>query len=398
MTFFCGVVAVTLTEEFDAGLRREERDFIGRVKTFAQEVVHPAAKEWEYTRRVPVEVLREACALGLGSVELPVEWGGMGLSFGAKVRMAEELARADLAFAFSLVQHHNALVRIAESAPAGVARRLLPGLLAGEAIGCTAMSEAGAGSDFAALATRAVKVDGGWRLSGEKAWITNAAVAGVALVYAQTDPAAGNKGIACFLLADGMAGFSRPGAYELQAAHAAGVGALRMDDCFVPDEMLLYPPGSGFKAAMQGVNRARVHVTAMNAGMLRESLSLALHYGEQRRAFDQPLLAFQGLAWSLADVATDLEAMLALAYRAARQIDRGEDAQQAAAFAKKFGNEHALGGIAACMQAMGANGLRADVPLARHLAAAKLLCYTDGTVEMMNERLVHLMRKAAASA
>jgi alkylation response protein AidB-like acyl-CoA dehydrogenase len=384
---------MTSTEEFDAGLGPEIREFIDRCRMFGQTEVAPYAKEWEYARRSPVEALRRACAAGLASVELPKAQGGLGLPFSAKMRMAEELSKYDLAFMFALMQHHNVVVRIAESAPAAAVQALLPGLLRGDVIGCTAMTEPSAGSDFAAIAMRARRVEGGWRLTGEKGWIANAAVAGVILSYAQTDPAQGNRGIACFIVSADSPGFQRHAAYELHGAHAIGVGGFALEDCFVPDAMVIYPPGEGFKAAMNGVNRARVHVSAMNAGLLDSSLSTALKYGQERKAFNSSLLDFQGLRWSLVDVATDLEALRLLTYRGARLIDAGEDAQEAAAMAKKFGSDRTLQGVAACIQAMGANGLRADYPLARHLAAAKLLTYTDGSTEMMNERIGHLLRK-----
>lgn len=389
---------MTLTEEFDKRLAPAEQQFIERTRNFAETAIGPFAKEWEYARRSPVEALRRASQEGFASVELPKDAGGPGFSFSTKMRMAEELSKHDLAFTFALMQHHNALVRIAESAPAGAAREWVPRMLSGELIGCTAMSEPTAGSDFSAISMQARKVDGGWLLNGEKGWISNASIASILLTYAQTDPALGNKGIACFIVRADAPGFTRHPAYELHGAHAIGVGGFGLEDCFVPDEMLLYPAGEGFKSAMLGVNRARVHVSAMNAGLLDASLTAAVRYGAQRRAFDAVLLDFQGLRWSLVDVATDLEALRLLAYRGARLIDAGEDAQEAAAMAKKFGNDRALAGVAACIQAMGANGLRADIPLARHLAAARLLCYTDGTTEMMNERIGHLLRKRLASA
>jgi alkylation response protein AidB-like acyl-CoA dehydrogenase len=388
---------MTPTEEFDATLPPDELAFLERVREFGARVVAPSAKEWEYDRSPPVKAFQAASLAGFAGVELAKELGGLGLSFSAKARMAEELSKHDVAFTFALIQHHNALVRIAESGQEDVRRGLLESMLTGDAIGCTAMSESSAGSDFSGLGTNARKVDGGWLLEGEKGWITNAAVADIFLTYAQTSPGSGAKGIACFIVTSDSPGFDRLPAYELHGAHAIGVGGFRMNNCFVPDEMLLYPPGAGFKAAMGGVNRARIHVTAMNAGLLDASLNAALRYGEQRKAFGKSLLEFQGLAWSLADVAMHLDAMRLLAYRGARMIDKGEDAQEAAAIAKKFGNEYALQGVAACMQAMGANGLRADHSLARHLHAAKLLAYTDGTIEMMNERIVHLMRKRASS-
>lgn len=384
---------MNVTDEFDRTLSVDAQEMLRQASEYAQTQIAPLAKEWEYARQSPVDAIRRACAAGFASVELPRSFGGPALPFTAKMRLAEEFARHDLAFTFALVQQQNVLVRIAEVAPARLAQALVPRMLTGELIGCTAMSEPAAGSDFGAIRTRATKVEGGWELTGEKGWIANAAVADVILTYAQTDPAAGNKGVACFIVRADEPGFRRHPAYELHGGHAIGVGGFSLERHFVSDEAVLYPPGEGFKSAMSGVNRARVYVSAMNAGLLDASLATALCYGEQRQAFGARLLDFQGLRWKLVDVATDLEALRLLTYRAARLIEAGEDAQQAAAMAKKFGNDRALAGVAACMQAMGANGLRADYPLARHLAAAKLLAYTDGSVEMMNERIGHLLRR-----
>lgn len=389
---------MTPTDEFDDTLDAETRDFVDRARRFARSFIGPQAKGWEYSRRPPVEALRQACREGFAGVELPRSWGGLGLSFSAKMRMAEEFSKHDLAFTFSLIQHHNALVRVAESGNSEVARELVPRMLSGESIGCTAMTEPSAGSDFAAITTKAVRVTNGWRLSGNKAWISNAATADVLLTYAQTDPALGNQGIACFIVRSDTPGFSREPAYELHGAHAIGVGGYALADYPVPETMTLYAPGEGFQSAMQGVNRARVHVAAMNAGLLDASLTTAIAYCEQRKAFGSSLIGFQGLRWSLVDVAVTLDAIRLLAYRGARLIDAGANAQEAAAMAKKFSNDRTLGGVETCIQAMGANGLRADHALCRHLVAAKLLAYTDGTTEMMNERIAHLLRKRLANA
>ena len=384
---------MTLTEEFDQSLKAAERNFLANAIQFGASHIAPHAKKWEYSRCSPEKELRDAVAQGFASIELPLDLGGPGFSFGTKMRLAEELSKFDLAFTFALIQHHNALVRVAELPPSKEAKEILQKMLSGELIGCTAMSEPEAGSDFAALSTNAKKVDGGWILSGEKGWITNATIADVCLIYAQTDESMGYKGIACFVVLADQKGFIRQPAYDLHGAHAMGVGGFGLDQYFVPDHLLLYGPGAAFKTALHGVNRARVHVTAMNAGILESSMATAIQYGDKRKAFGKPLLDFQGLAWSLAEVATDIEAMRSLAYRGARLIMNGEDALEAAAIAKKFGNDRTLMGIAACMQAMGANGLRAEYPLARHLSAAKLLSYTDGTVEMMNERISTIIRK-----
>jgi alkylation response protein AidB-like acyl-CoA dehydrogenase len=384
---------MTLTEEFDQSLSSPERDLLESAKSFGSSFIAPNAKDWEYARKLPINELREAINEGFGSIELPTSFGGLGFSYSVKMRLAEELSGFDLAFTFALIQHHNALVRVSELINSDHSRELVTNMLTGKLIGCTAMSEPEAGSDFASLRTVAKKVSGGWILNGEKGWIANATVANVFLTFAQTDASIGSKGIACFVVLSNEPGFIRKAGYELHGAHAMGVGGYGLVDYFVPDHYVLYGPGVAFKTALQGVNRARIHVTAMNAGILESSLATAVQYGNKRQAFGKSLLEFQGLSWSLANVATNLEAIRSLAYRGARQIMMGEDALESAAIAKKFGNDRTLEGVTACMQAMGANGLRAEYPLARHLAAAKLLSYTDGTVEMMNERISSVLKK-----
>ena len=368
-------------------LTPEERALVARAKAFAEEHVAPNAARWEWERRYPLEAIQAGCRAGLNTIELAKDKGGQGLSFSAKLRAFEEIARHDFAFAFAMMNHHNAVARFArDGRPAHVAR-LLPRMIAGEVIGCAGLSEPGVGSDFGGLEMAAVKVDGGWKLNGAKAWITNAAVCGMSVIYAQTDPALGYRGIACFAIEADRAGFHREPPFELHGGHAIGVGGFRLVDYVAPDEALLHPPGRAFKAALAGINGARAYVAAMCCGMLQASLETAVRYTQQRRTFGQPVLDHQGVRWKLVDAATDLEAARLLSYRAARLIDEGADAVLPAAHAKKFATEMAVRRIADCIQAMGANGLRAEYPLARHLAGAKIAAYTDGSIEMMNERI-----------
>lgn len=380
-----------VTEEFDATLEPASRELIERVRVFARERIAPYCTDWEMARVFPREVLRDACREGFASVEVPTRHGCPGLPFSAKLRMVEEIARHDFSFAFSLVNQHNAASRIADHGSEAACRRYLPGLLAGDLIGCTGMTEPGAGSDFAAIDTRAQRVAGGWRLSGEKRWIVNAVQADVCLVFAQTDPGSRDRGIACFIVEADSPGFERGPALPAAGVHASGTGGWRLHDCFVPDECLLYPPGQAFRAAMQSVNKARAHIPAANAAMIESSLLAAIAHARTRQAFGRPVLSHQGLRWSLADVALTLDALRLLTYRAARLIDRGEDAQEAAAMAKKFAGERTVEAIAACIQAMGAEGLLESRGLTRHLAAAKASCFTDGTIEVMNDRVGRLL-------
>jgi alkylation response protein AidB-like acyl-CoA dehydrogenase len=218
-------------------------------------------------------------------------------------------------------------------------------------------------------------------------------VADVIIVLAQTDPAKGADGIASFVIEVQRPGFTPEPDELLHAAFAMGVGGFRLDNYFADDDALVAAPGAGFKQSLVGINGARAYVAAMCAGMLDSALDEAVRGASTRHAFGQPVIDFQGLRWSLVDAETDLAAMRLLAYRAATQIDEGISAEQDAARAKKFAGDRALGHLAACIQALGARGLRADVPLMRHLAACKIACFTDGTTEMMNERLGKLIAR-----
>jgi alkylation response protein AidB-like acyl-CoA dehydrogenase len=385
-------VSDQIVNDFDSQLTPAERDLIERAKDFGQRVVAPNARQWEYDRRHPTESLRLACDQGLAGIQLSPAFRGHGYRFSVTMRVVEELSKYDFGFAFSLVNHHNAILSIAHAAPA-VAERLVPRMLRGEVIGCAGYTEPDHGSDLAGLTTSAKKVDGGWLLDGAKAWICNGAVAGVVTALAQTDARLGSKGLATFIVEADRIGFAREPAYALHGAHAMGVGGFRLESYFAPDEAMLQPPGAGFKASLAGINGARCYVAAMCAGMLDSAIEPAVCYASGRQAFGQKLIEFQGLRWSLVDAETDLAALRLLAYRAAGQIDGGQDAEEAAAQAKKIAGQRTLGHVAACIQAMGANGLRSDHPLMRHFAACKTACFTDGTTEMMNERLGKLMTR-----
>jgi alkylation response protein AidB-like acyl-CoA dehydrogenase len=364
-----------------------EPAIIGAARSFSSSYVQVHAQDWENAHQPPAEALREAASLGLLSFETPREYGGAGESFQTKLAICEALARADMAFAFALVNTQNIAAKLAKGTTARHHRDLITALMRAEVFGATALSEPGAGSDFSAIATTAEKTAHGWVLNGTKGWITNATIADIFIVYAQTDPASGWRGIASFLVDARKPGFRRGDIYQLLGGHAIGAGEFHLQDFHIGQQDVLSPPGEAFKHAMSTVNGARIYVASMCCGMMADALNRALDYGENRRAFGRLILENQGLMWSLTDVATDLEALRALTEKAGRQVDGGENAVLAAAVAKKFAGRVTLPAITACIQAMGANGLRQDSTLGRHLAGAKIAAFTDGSTEMMNERI-----------
>jgi alkylation response protein AidB-like acyl-CoA dehydrogenase len=374
-------------------LRPDERALLESARRFGREVVAPAAAEWERARQVPRAAIEAAAGLGLTAIEVPKAQGGQGAGFIAKTLIAETLARSCMAFAFSVINTQNVAARIALQGSAAQIERHLAPLVAGERMGGTSLTEPGAGSDFPAITTLARKVPGGWVLDGEKAWLTNAAAAETIILYAKTAPEAGTDGIAAFVIDARAPGFERLPAYGLMGGHAIGAGGFRLKGFQVDEDALFYPPGQAFKRALSGINGARTYVAAMCCGMVAEALRVALDYGARRHAFGRRLIDHQGLRWSLADVAAELEAARLLTWRAAVLIERGEDAVLAAALAKKFAVEMAQRRLGQCMQAMGAEGLREEHPIGRHIACARIAGYVDGTTEIQNERIGALLEK-----
>lgn len=372
-----------------------ETKLIESARDFRLTHIEPHAQRWENARSQPIDTLREAAKVGLLSFETPQKFGGMGACFQTKQSLCEELARSDMAFTFAMINTQNIAAKLANCANPQRYRALIADLMRGELFGATALSEPGAGSDFSGITTRAERTGDGWLLNGTKGWITNTAIADIFVVYAQTNLEAGWRGIASFLVDARQPGFVRGDIYQLMGGHAIGAGEFHLRNFHVENEDMLSPPEEAFKQAMALVNSARSYVASMCCGMMAGSLNTALDYGEQRMAFGRPVLDNQGLAWSLAEVATDLEALRALVDKAGQLIDRGEDAVLAAAVAKKFAGRVTVPAITSCIQAMGANGLRENNALGRHLTAAKIAAFTDGSTEMMNERISAAIRKTS---
>ncbi len=377
---------------FDDELSADERLLIEAARCFAQAYGPQDIAAWEAAGRIPHDVLMQAKRCGFLRTQVPTACGGHGYGYRCKMRMTEELAKFSMAAAFSIVNLQNAAAKLANDAHPNAAKALVPRMLAGERFGATALTEAHAGSDFSSIAMRAERSGDGWRLNGEKCWITNAAYADVFVCYAQTDTSAGWRGIACFLIDATRPGFTRTAPIDVFGGKAIGTGGFKLTDFHLPDEYLIHPAGEAFKYALGSINGARTYVAAMCCGMLDDALQTARTYLQERTAFGGPLLNRQGLRWTLADMATELEAARLLTYRAARLVEEGaKEAVLAAAHAKKYAARVAQSRLLDCIQLLGANGMRTDCRLGHHLACAKIAGYVDGSTEIQNERIAALL-------
>lgn len=387
---------MNLSDEFDENLPPSGKRLICEARDFSVNVLQPAGASvsgWGQSN------IKRACAIGLGGIEVSRDYGGAGLPFSVRARVAEELARADFAISFAVVNHHNAAARIAEDGSDQAKSEFLADMLRGDAIGCTAMSEQSAGSDFGAIQTAAIRTTSGWTINGAKRWIANAAGANILLTFAQTDiQHRSREGIACFIVQAANSGFVRSRAESMAGIEPAGIGGFELHDYHAADSDVLYLPGQGFIQGMAGVNKARTHIAAMACGMVSACLEWTLRYSQTRYAFGHPIIKHQGLRWSLSDIATALTTMRLLTYRAAHLIDNSSrDAVMAAAMAKQYAAEQCRAAIAACIDAAGAIGMSTESPLSRHYAASPAIGIADGTTAMMRERIGAVLEKSGGN-
>lgn len=375
-------------------MSNEQHRTVEVAKKFAREVIAPQAEHWEKIGRVPYEAFEQGATLGLCSLMVPESLGGQGLGVGGMANVSEILAGACMSSAFSFIVHNNLASHISRHGSPTQIESHLPEMISGRKIGAFLLTEPNVGSDAQAITTSATRTANGWEINGEKAWVSNGAFADLLSVYVQTDVGSGAKGIAAFLVDAKAKGVVREDPYKLMRGHALGAGGFRFEQCEVAKDMMLAAPGEAFRAAMGGINTARISVAAMCCGILSESLRQAINYADQRSAFGQATLEFQGLQFQLSDVATNLEAARALTDRATVLTAQGGDVTLSAAHAKKFATKVAFTGIADCMQAMGAAGFSAQFSLARHLASAKMAQFLDGTTEIQNLVIGRSLRSA----
>ncbi len=367
--------------------------FLDQVAGFATDRVAPAAAGWSMGQSPDAAIVAEAAALGLFGMEVPVAQGGAGLDFATRTQAFAILAGADFGFAMSLVNTHNIALRLCQIAPPDLRDQYLPSLLSGQTSACTALTEPGTGSDFAAVTTTARQYRDGWRLNGEKIWIINGRHAGLSIVYTQCANPGDASGIGAFLV-----DLTAPGVtcYAIDAGFAQtsmGTGGFLFTDVALPAQAQLIAPGTAFKAILTEINAARTYVAAMCNGMMSAAIETVQSYGATRHSFGKPLNAIPSWQAHLADAVAALEASTAVTAKAVTLVTNAQDAQLAAAEAKIAAVTCAQTHLPQLLQLMGAEGLRPEHPFTRHLAAAQIAGFTDGATNILRERVEKLTAK-----
>ncbi len=363
-------------------LSEEERMFQDTVQRFARERIGPYVREMDAAGLFRKDLLAEMFELGLMGVEIPEEYGGQGGSFFQAVLAVEALGAVDPSAAVIVdVQNtitNNVIIRWGSD---DQKRRYLP-KLASAMVASFALSEAGSGSDAFALTTRATKRGDDYFITGRKLWITNAAEAGLFLVFANANPDAGYRGITCFLVEREFAGFQVGKKEDKLGIRASSTCELILDDCRVPAANVLGELGQGYKIAIETLNEGRVAIGAQMTGLAQGALDHAIAYAKQRQQFGKPIAEFQGVQFELAQMATEVEAARLLVYNAARLRESGRSFVTEAAMAKYFASQIAEDTASRAVEIFGGVGFTKDYPVEKLYRDAKIGRIYEGTSSM----------------
>jgi butyryl-CoA dehydrogenase/short/branched chain acyl-CoA dehydrogenase len=360
-------------------LTEEERMFQSAVRQFAREQIGPHVREMDEKGVFRKEILKQMFDLGLMGIDIPEEHGGQGGRFFQSVLAVEEIAAVDPS-AGVIVDVQNTLVNNAVARWGSVEQkaRYFP-KLAKDTLGAYALSEAGSGSDAFALSTRAVDQGDHFLLTGRKLWITNAAEAGLFLVFANANPTAGYKGITCFLVERSFPGFQVGKKEDKLGIRASSTCELILDNCRVPRENVMGEVGKGYKIAIETLNEGRIAIGAQMTGLAQGALNHALAYARQRKQFGKTIAEFQGIQFELARMATDVEAARLLVYNAARLRDAGLPFVTEAAMAKFFASQIAENTASRAVEILGGVGFTKDYPVEKLYRDAKIGRIYEGT-------------------
>ncbi|MCI0584320.1 MAG: acyl-CoA dehydrogenase family protein [Chloroflexi bacterium] len=389
-------MAATLDSPGAGGLTTEERLLRDTAREFAQREVAPTAAERDEAERFDRSIFGRMGELGLTGAPLPEAVGGAGFSYLGWTLVMEELGAADMASAVMLSVHILSQYPVVTFGTAAQHADWLAPMVAGEALGAFCLTEPHAGSDAAALRTRAERAgDGSYRLTGTKIWISNAPEADRYLVFATVDPSKGSKGITAFLVEKGAPGFGFGAHEKKMGIRACPAAELIFDGAVVPEARRLGEEGQGYRIALSALAEGRISIAAACLGIARSALEQAAAYLHQRTAFGAPLAELQGLRFMVAEMAREVAAARALTHEAARAKDRGEPIGELSSLAKWTASDAAMKVATDAVQLFGGSGYSRETGIERLMRDAKGAQIYEGTNQVHREIVAGEVLKAA---
>ena len=367
----------------DFELTDEQELISSTARRFADEWIAPRVREHDREQRFDAELAAKLGEMGYLGATVAEEYGGRGLDYVSYALVLEQVERASSA-ARTVVSVQTSLVAgsIERWGTEEQKREWLPRLCSGEAFGCFGLTEPDTGSDAANLRTRATRSGSGWRLDGQKMWISLGNVASVALVFAQADPAAKHRGLACFLVPTDAPGFSAQEIHGKLGLRSSDTASLGLDGVELPEEAMLGEPGEGFKIAMSALDNGRYSVAAGSVGICTGCVEASVAYATERRQFDVPLARFQLVQAMIAEMIVKRDAARMLVFRAGALKDAGKPNTTETSIAKLFATESASECADAAIQIHGGAGYVDDFPVERYLRDARVTRLYEGTSQI----------------
>ena len=369
----------------DFALNEEMEMIRDSAREYAERALKPNAAALDAAEEFPTAAIQEAAEAGFLGLTVPEEYGGAGLGNMHAAILLEEVNRWDPSVGVTISVHMSLSCScINKWGSPEVKAKYLPKLATGELLGAYCLTEPGAGSDAGSMRTRAVKVDGGWKITGTKSWITTGPQAGLYIVYAVTDPEGRRGGnIGAFLVERAMDGVT-VGKKEIKLGlRGSSTTEMIFDDVFVPDENLMGDGLNGFKIALDTLDGGRIGIAAQSLGIHRACLEESVKYSKERQQFGKPIGQFQGIAWKLADMATSLEANRMLVRHAAWLRDSGQPCTKECSMAKMWQTEMAQEVIDTCLQFFGGYGYMSEYPISRLYVDSRVRRIFGGSSEIM---------------
>ncbi|MET8428747.1 acyl-CoA dehydrogenase family protein [Nocardia sp. NPDC004860] len=362
----------------------EARELIQLTRDIADKVLVPMVDEHEYSETYPEGVFATLGESGLLSLPYPVEWGGGGQPYEVYLQVLEEIAARWAAVAVAVSVHSLSCHPLLAFGTEEQKQRWLPRMLGGGMIGAYSLSEPQAGSDAAAVACKASVTEGGYRISGTKAWITHGGKADFYNLFARTGE--GSRGISCFLVPDGTPGLSFGRPEQKMGLHAVPTTTAHYDDAFLPDERRIGELGQGLQIALSALDSGRLGIAAVATGLAQAALDEAVAYAKERTTFGKPIIDHQGLGFLLADMAAAVDSARATYLDAARRRDARLDYSRQASVAKLVATDAAMKVTTDAVQVFGGYGYTREYRVERYMREAKITQIFEGTNQI--QRLV----------
>ncbi len=380
---------MSLTAEFssftdvDSSFSENHAMITNMVRDFAEKNIRPHVMEWDEAQEFPIETMKKLGELGLMGVLVPTEYGGSGLGYIEYVSIIQEVSKVCGSIGLSLAAHNSLCTgHILAFGNEEQKQRWLPDLASAKKIGAWGLTEANTGSDSMNMQTTCVLDGDHYIVNGTKNWITHGKSGSIAVIMVRTGKVGDSKGISAIVIEKGTPGFTHGKKENKLGMRASETTELIFDNCRVPKENLLGAEGEGFKQAMKVLDGGRISIAALSLGIAKGAYLAAVAYSKERKQFGKAISEFQGIAFKLADMATEIEAAELLTLQAADMKNKGKKMTKESAMAKYFASEVCVRAATEAVQIFGGYGYTKDFPVEKYYRDSKLCTIGEGTSEI----------------